>query len=660
MESSVRMRSSSVGSRPKPKVHRVSRAESPTPAPLDVRCGCQFYQTTSLLPERVNPAEHEDMSYACQQHSPPSNRYSGSDFSQTSLQSTFSPVTLSSRNRMIHPSSEQPMFMNSDHLHPNAPRVDFQFTDCSDIRERHASASALPRTPSTIRQRDPSHSSLVRRRMSEDRQMGTIKRTTSQWSNASCGGEARVITQRDPTQSTILRRKINNQHSLSSASFHGRSAKQQDDMWCVRTQPLCIPSSGTITQRTVSHLNINPREIRSPRSPARREQLSPAPVASTPFNPLGQNRRDSVYYAMMDEEIDGLEATRRLNQLPSGMEVVETIEKPPIPDAKPYRKEEWEIEVNEEHKLGVISIARSTVEKPPVAEPKAERQPVASALPDRRPQSPQRFEIHKTPLEMPSDRRSEAKMAEPKTNGSKVTFSKDEQTEPLNYERQRQMSLSPKPRRKLSEMMVCQEVVQTKSVPTKIQVQHIAKLMEAETLEYTHSKQFDNYESSNEINRIPHHEAKPGTPTFVQQRDPSQSRFTRDRYRTPTPSVSINFPEFGINRSETNLPPMPMTDARPFHHDGNAFIQQKDLRTSKLLQRRRRNLSQTSLQDDRSSQLAAATSLTLPAKLSKTVSFEFDNQMQTEPYANQDERKFSHNLNESEMSYSNERRAVQR
>lgn len=51
----VRVRSSSVGAYPRPKPILVSRAESAAPVAAEVRCGCQFYQSDSLLPDRINP-----------------------------------------------------------------------------------------------------------------------------------------------------------------------------------------------------------------------------------------------------------------------------------------------------------------------------------------------------------------------------------------------------------------------------------------------------------------------------------------------------------------------------------------------------------------------------------------------------------------------------
>lgn len=52
---SSRFRSSSLGAVPHKKPLSRSRAESSAPAPLEVRCACQFFQSDSLIPERINP-----------------------------------------------------------------------------------------------------------------------------------------------------------------------------------------------------------------------------------------------------------------------------------------------------------------------------------------------------------------------------------------------------------------------------------------------------------------------------------------------------------------------------------------------------------------------------------------------------------------------------
>lgn len=52
---SSRFRSSSLGAVPHKKPLSRSRAASNQPAPLEVRCACQFFQSDSLIPERINP-----------------------------------------------------------------------------------------------------------------------------------------------------------------------------------------------------------------------------------------------------------------------------------------------------------------------------------------------------------------------------------------------------------------------------------------------------------------------------------------------------------------------------------------------------------------------------------------------------------------------------
>ncbi|XP_020815985.1 uncharacterized protein LOC110190024 isoform X6 [Drosophila serrata] len=50
-------RSASVGALPAEKRHFVSRAESASGASMEVRCACQFFESESLLPERINPVD---------------------------------------------------------------------------------------------------------------------------------------------------------------------------------------------------------------------------------------------------------------------------------------------------------------------------------------------------------------------------------------------------------------------------------------------------------------------------------------------------------------------------------------------------------------------------------------------------------------------------
>lgn len=52
---SSRLRSSSLGAVPRQKSLARSRAQSSAASPLEVRCACQFFQSDSLIPERINP-----------------------------------------------------------------------------------------------------------------------------------------------------------------------------------------------------------------------------------------------------------------------------------------------------------------------------------------------------------------------------------------------------------------------------------------------------------------------------------------------------------------------------------------------------------------------------------------------------------------------------
>ncbi|XP_073843372.1 uncharacterized protein isoform X5 [Musca autumnalis] len=68
-------RSASVGALPQEKKHFVSRNESTGGITLDVRCACQYFQSDSLLPERVNPVDSRPNSRLDFQHDPQCTEY---------------------------------------------------------------------------------------------------------------------------------------------------------------------------------------------------------------------------------------------------------------------------------------------------------------------------------------------------------------------------------------------------------------------------------------------------------------------------------------------------------------------------------------------------------------------------------------------------------
>lgn len=632
-ENSSRVRSSSVGARPRPRLHRPSRAESAAAVALDVRCACQFFQSQSLLPERVNPVGHTNLDEfeICSQHGPISRFSGGSDFGSgtksernfTSISSiTHQPMnTISGPNRLIQPDHQSNF--NAVHLpHDYRSNADDSRTN---LRERHASASVLPMAvnrsaanenrPPLMRQRDPSQSSLVRRRMSEDRQSGsgTLNRTLSQSSNVSAG--ARFITQKDPTQSAILKRKMYNKPSTSLDAATNAKQPNRADQWCMRTQPLCIPQNRVNSERTFYRDSVEPVQMKRETAPS-----PPLTVASPLSTQSISNRQyllDVNVQPTRDEFIEPEWIERDL------AEKRPIVNEPPISADHLFRRdEEWDIEIKEKN-----------VEKP-----------------KKTTENPKHENILKM-LEMTIDR-NDGPDSEPAMP---------------------QQSVSP-PSETRKMLLSRQEMHQTIAMPQQVQIQHVASFdstlypLTAETGEYTHSKILDNYRSTNELNRhgpaemhsfaaheitfvrqpnavygapFAHTKTNVSTPDLhsnhIKQRDPSLSRFTLERYapKAAMPSTATATAE-NRNIESSLLPPAGNFPERRASEQVTAdnVIRQKDLRTSKLLERRRRNLSQTSLRDANSGQLVAAASFNSPVKMVKTVSFEFDKQNNHVPYEN--------------------------
>lgn len=681
---SSRVRSSSVGARPRPRILRPSRAESAAAVALDVRCACQFFQSQSLLPERVNPVGHMNLDEfeICPKHAPPlTSRVSGgeSDFGSgkrvernfTSISSiTHQPMnTISGPSRLIQPDHQSNF--NAIHL-PHDLHLNTA-DDRSNLRERHASASVLPTTtnrmatdenhPSYLRQRDPSQSSLVRRRMSEDRQSGSgsgqLNRTLSQSSNVSAG--ARFITQKDPTQSAILKRKMYNKPSTSLDAATNAKKANSSDQWCMRTQPLCIPQNRINSERmfyrdSTEPVRIEPQREREP------TPLPPKPAASSPSSAQIISNRINSERTFYRDTAEPVRMVPQREREPTPL--------PPRHTASPLSAQiisnrPHMLDANVEHKRD--EKGNSTEHRRPIVEPvisadhsfkrdeewDIEIKEKNAANAKKMPEQPKQENILKM-LEMTIDRDDDP------SNGS---------MEP------RKLSSSPE---KHKMVLTRHEVHQTIALPKQIQIQHVASFdstlyplhpMEADTSEYTHSKILDNYRSTNELNRrIPNelhsfaaHEieyvqqpnAIGGVPNvhhknnnrnvstpdlhlnYIKQRDPSLSRFTRERY---APKASTPFASTENRPNESRLLPpagdFPVRRASEQVAADTNVIQQKDLRTSKLLERRRRNLSQTSLRDGNSEQLVAAASYNSPVKMVKTVSFEFDKQNDFASYEN--------------------------
>lgn len=101
---SVRIRSSSVGAHPRPKPVLVSRAGSNVPVATEVRCGCQFFQSDSLLPDRINPVGQ-------------SRPESSVDYYVETISRPISPISVNDPNYDSDPHFARPGSRISNHSH---------------------------------------------------------------------------------------------------------------------------------------------------------------------------------------------------------------------------------------------------------------------------------------------------------------------------------------------------------------------------------------------------------------------------------------------------------------------------------------------------------------------------------------------------------------
>ncbi|XP_037034496.1 uncharacterized protein LOC119073249 isoform X5 [Bradysia coprophila] len=230
---STRIRSSSMGAIPRPKKHFTTRAGSVAVPTLDVRCACQFFQSESLLPERINPVGSRPSSSQGYHSGPispdltqpvlePENvdpeseaaftfgvvgltdYYSGRP--QSLVLSKVGDTNISTINRQQN--------VPSSNLEHNGSRPGLQEQEISHepkgmdvLRQKDLSESVLLRRRSestqrnldnTGQQRDPSTSSILRRRFSEK--------------------NINNIQQKDPSKSSLLRRRMDSQGSLQQQS----------------------------------------------------------------------------------------------------------------------------------------------------------------------------------------------------------------------------------------------------------------------------------------------------------------------------------------------------------------------------------------------------------------------------------------------------------
>lgn len=237
---SLRIRSSSMGATPRPKKHFTTRAESAVATALDVRCACQFFQSDSLLPERINPIGSRPSS---------SQGYYSRPISPDLTHHVFEPDYVdpdSQRNFSFGVVGATDYYSESLSSIPNIPALsdvaDANKTTMNGQQNLHLSAtnglnqdiqtesSNLRRDPSqsdyqnTLRQKDPSQSVLLRRRsesaqknlegIGRQRDPSTSSILRRRFSEKSVNG----IQQRDPTKSSMLRRRMDSQGSLQAQS----------------------------------------------------------------------------------------------------------------------------------------------------------------------------------------------------------------------------------------------------------------------------------------------------------------------------------------------------------------------------------------------------------------------------------------------------------
>lgn len=570
---SARMRSSSVGAHPKPRLHRTSRAESAQAVALDVRCACQFYETKLLLPERVNPVGYNT-----------AEEFGPCVHVQARLIEPIEPVA-QNEMEMSYPIESSTSVQSATMPQPQSNVYDIppEFAPENLVTDSNAEISCAfgnrsvscnnmgvrAPTPQLMKQRDPSMSSLLRKRMSEEQQgFPTMNKRMSQ----STVSRDRFSIQKDPSQSTILRRK------MSSTSFDRASTEMISNE---RFQPFQFHQSRIPNERTFYHdsneivrnLNI---EMESPKI----ESSPPRETSPPKVEPLSMQSQGNRRFVLASTE---------------------NLSSPQRPERHIHPKTSTETEPDS-------GIDSNFIED-----------------------TPQKTDTEKQLMQ--HNRRSQDQNVcdEDKVLllSKKQNIKTNENVTPSAPVRNKSL-----PTRKGLKLMKVEDL-QTVEMPTQVQYQYIAKFdstlrpQEAETNDYSYSKIFDNYVSASK------QDLRTSTPDlqnqgsgYIKQRDPSNSPFLQNRYRatpTPTPQKAKVSIDMQLKTSHEKLlppagdyPERRASEIVPPHLDQQTnpqFIRQKDMRTSNILNRRRRNLSQTSL--GRESAMSEQ-----PLKVTKTISFE--------------------------------------
>lgn len=531
---STRTRSSSFGANPKPKIHRPSRAESAAALALDVRCACQFYETESLLPERVNP-----VGYNLSGDFEPCIHLRARMKEQSELESEIEAATLphpvtiptnhiqqfappsTATDSMAHNQvTHHPPINNVENMPLPSPVLSNRSISCNNMGSEIQSQQ-----PSFMKQRDPSMSSLLRKRMSEERGLASFDKRMSQ----STTSRDRFIAQKDLSQSTILRNKSlhrSGSQSLGRQESIGRYSSERTIQVPFRQER--IANERTFYHDSNAHLETSGAEIPSPLS---MQSGGNRRFIMTSNENLSPNTNNKQYDIDMDE----------VNR----MDVVEKPINEKV-DELPAKLESYQINQNvcDEYKAQALLTKAKADDKP---------MPFSNL----------------TPIEI--------NPKESKETGKTIS--------------------SVMPGLAFLQLMNVEEMTAVDTnAQAKPKVQYLAKFdstlhpKEAEITEYSNSKLFDNYTS---VERL-HTSTSANVSTqdlhlsHAKQRDPSQSPFTRNRYNTSQNRIVVRPSEENLLQSLVSTP----SPIDPYQTNQSQFIRQKDPNISAVLNRRRRNLSQ--------------------------------------------------------------------
>lgn len=568
----MRLRSSSVGSRPKPRLHRASRAESAAALALDVRCACQFYETKLLLPERVNPIGYDTIGefepcvhVQARQKSPDEIlRMLGSEAGFPVQIVKTPPLTPSNQmfvppvtNHINLPPEFSPAALNVNakiNHNVSSPMLANRSFSCNNMGVIHNNMHQ-PRPP-FMKQRDPSTSSLLRKRMSEERQgFSTMDKRISQ----STASRDRFIPQKDPSQSTILRRKMYNRSTVSFGDMTTDRLSTERAPPPNTFQPIQMSNERTFyhdTNDAVRNSNVN--IVEGSRTLDRAAPLSMKSHGNRRFVPSSTENLP----IKLNENTHAVERHENINrafikhQMPIKPIIQRDIKKNDTRDQNVSDEEKVQILLSRSQ--SITAAARSFLER----------------------------------------KQSEIELSQI-------------------------VDLKPVPVASQMQLMNAADIEDIEvAVQTKPQVQYVAKMentlhpMEAQTNDYSYSKLFDNYQNDHVSLATATNISTPDlNKGYINQRDPSRSPFTRNRYRAlHTPAKNEM-----ISSEKKLLPPAgDFPERRASEQCNPQILQQKDLRLSNVLNRRRRNLSQTSLEPDN----GMFDPMNAPLKIVKTMSFE--------------------------------------